>query len=267
MLEMININKTFDAGTTYSKKVIDDLNLKVNDEDFICIIGANGSGKSTLFSLIAGSILSDSGKIILDGKNITMDAEYKRAHYIGRLFQDPMLGTAPDLTVYENLMLAAKQGSWLSIPDKSDRRYLQERLRELDMGLEDRMNTPVRLLSGGQRQALTLIMATINPPKILLLDEHTAALDPESADKVIDLTEKIVAENKITCLMITHNMQQALQLGNRTIMLNSGKIVYEAEGEERKKLTVSDLISKFKNAVGKDLDNDEMLLNINELQS
>ena len=155
-----------------------------------------------------------------------VDAEYKRAHYIGRLFQDPMLGTAPDLTVYENLMLAAKQGSWLSIPDKNDKAYLKERLKELDMGLEDRMNAPVRLLSGGQRQALTLIMATINPPKILLLDEHTAALDPESADKVIALTEKIVSENRITCLMITHNMNQALQTGNRTIMLNNGRIVF-----------------------------------------
>ena len=260
MLELINISKTFDPNTTYSKTVIDGLGLKINDGDFICVIGANGSGKSTLFSLIAGSILSDSGKIILDGKNITMDAEYKRAHYIGRLFQDPMLGTAPDLTVYENLMLAAKQGSWLSIPDRSDRQYLKERLKELNMGLEDRMNTPVRLLSGGQRQALTLIMATINPPKILLLDEHTAALDPESADKVIALTEKIVRENNITCLMITHNMNQALHIGNRTIMLNDGKVVYETEGEERKKLTVSDLISKFKSAVGKDLDDDEILL-------
>lgn len=260
MLELINISKTFDPNTTYAKTIINGLNLKVNDEDFICVIGANGSGKSTLFSLIAGSILSDSGKIILDGKNITMDAEYKRAHYIGRLFQDPMLGTAPDLTVYENLMLAAKQGSWLSIPSRSEKQYLKQRLSELDMGLEDRMNTPVRLLSGGQRQALTLIMATINPPKILLLDEHTAALDPESADKVIALTEKIVSQNRITCLMITHNMNQALQLGNRTIMLNDGKIVYESEGEERKKLTVNDLISRFRSAVGKDLDDDEILL-------
>ena len=259
MLELINISKTFDPNTTYSRKAIDGLNLKVNDEDFICIIGANGSGKSTLFSLIAGSILSDSGKIILDGKNITMDAEYKRAHYIGRLFQDPMLGSAPDLTVYENLMLAAKQGSWLSIPNRNDKQYLKDRLAKLDMGLEDRMNTPVRLLSGGQRQALTLIMATINPPKILLLDEHTAALDPESAEKVIDLTERIVSENRITCLMITHNMNQALRLGNRTIMLNEGKIVYETQGEERKKLTVNDLVYKFKDAVGKDLD-DEILL-------
>ena len=260
MLELINITKTFDPHTTYAKTVINSLDLKVNDGDFICIIGANGSGKSTLFSLIAGSILSDSGKIILDGRNITMDAEYKRAHYIGRLFQDPMLGTAPDLTVYENLMLAAKQGSWLSIPDKNDKAYLKERLKELDMGLEERMNTPVRLLSGGQRQALTLIMATINPPKILLLDEHTAALDPESADKVITLTEKIVSENRITCLMITHNMNQALQTGNRTIMLNNGRIVYDTAGEERKKLTVSDLVGKFRSAVGKELDDDEILL-------
>ena len=215
MLELINVSKTFNPDTSYSQKVIDGLSLKVDQGEFVCLIGANGSGKSTLFSLIAGSIFSDEGQIFIDGKNVTMDEEYIRANYIGRLFQDPMLGSAPDLSVYENLMLAAKQDGWLSIPKHKDKLYLQEKLKELDMGLEDRMNTPVRLLSGGQRQALTLIMATINPPKLLLLDEHTAALDPESAKKVIDLTEKIVNENHITCLMITHNMEQALRIGNR----------------------------------------------------
>lgn len=260
MLELINVSKTFDVNTSYSNRAIDNFNLKVNDKDFICIIGANGAGKSTLFNLIAGTYLSDSGKIVLDGKDITLVPEYKRAHYIGRLFQDPMLGTAPDLTVYENLMLAAKQGSWLSIPKRSDVDYLKERLAELDMGLENRMNTPVRLLSGGQRQALSLIMATINPPRILLLDEHTAALDPQSGKKVLELTQSIVNNNNLMCLMITHNMNQALQLGNRTIMLNKGKVVYETGDEERKTLSVNDLIVKFKEAVGNNL-NDEIMLN------
>ena len=260
MLELINVSKTFDVNTSYCNRAIDNFNLKVNDKDFICIIGANGAGKSTLFNLIAGTYLSDSGKIVLDGKDITLVPEYKRAHYIGRLFQDPMLGTAPDLTVYENLMLAAKQGSWLSIPKRSDVDYLKERLAKLDMGLENRMNTPVRLLSGGQRQALSLIMATINPPRILLLDEHTAALDPQSGKKVLELTQNIVSNNNLMCLMITHNMNQALQLGNRTIMLNKGKVVYETGGEERKTLSVNDLIVKFKEAVGNNL-NDEIMLN------
>lgn len=259
MLELKNLVKTFNANTAYSTEAIRDLSLTVNDEDFVCIIGANGSGKSTLFSLIAGSIISDSGRIVLDGRNITLEPEHIRAHYIGRLFQDPMLGSAPDLTVYENLMLAAKQGRWLEVPNKKDKEYLKERLKELDMGLEERLNTPVRLLSGGQRQALTLIMATINPPKILLLDEHTAALDPESAEKVLKITKDIVEKNKISCLMITHNMNQALQFGNRTLMLNAGKIVYDVSGEERKKLTVEDLISSFRKAVGDNL-NDEILL-------
>ena len=259
MLEMINVSKTFNPDTSYAQKAIDNLSLKVDDGEFICLIGANGSGKSTLFSLIAGSIFSDEGKIFIDGKNVTMDEEYERASYIGRLFQDPMLGSAPDLSVYENLMLAAKQGGWLSIPNKKEKENLREKLKELDMGLEDRMNTPVRLLSGGQRQALTLIMATINPPKLLLLDEHTAALDPESGKKVIELTEKIVSENHITCLMITHNMEQALRLGNRTLMLAEGKIIDDVSGEEREKLEVADLVKKFKDTVGKDLD-DEILL-------
>ena len=259
MLELHNVSKTFNPDTSYSQKVIDDLSLKVDEGEFVCLIGANGSGKSTLFSLIAGSIFSDEGQIFIDGRNVTMDEEYIRASYIGRLFQDPMLGSAPDLSVYENLMLAAKQGGWLSIPNRQEKQYLKEKLQELDMGLEDRMNTPIRLLSGGQRQALTLIMATINPPKLLLLDEHTAALDPESGKKVIELTEKIVNENHITCLMITHNMEQALRLGNRTLMLSDGRIIYDVSGEERDRLEVPDLVRKFKDSVGRDLD-DKILL-------
>ena len=246
MLKINNVTKIFNPDTTYSQIAIDNLTLTVNDKDFICIIGSNGSGKSTLFSLIAGSILPDSGTIILDDKDITYEKEHIRANYIGRLFQDPMLGTAPDLTVYENLMLAAKQGSWLSIPNNNDKQYLKERLAELDMGLQDRLNIPVRLLSGGQRQALSLIMATINPPKILLLDEHTAALDPKSADKVIEITKDIVNKYNITCLMITHNMKQVLQIGNRTLMLNQGKIIYDIKGKERSSLQVDDLIKTFK---------------------
>ena len=252
MLKLNNIYKVFNPDTTYQQKVIDDLSLMVDDKDFICIIGANGSGKSTLFSLIAGSILPDSGTIILDDKDITHEKEHIRANYIGRLFQDPMLGTAPDLTVYENLMLAAKQGSWLSIPSTSDKQFLKDRLKELDMGLQDRLNTPVRLLSGGQRQALSLIMATINPPKILLLDEHTAALDPKSAEKVIEITKNIVDRYGITCLMITHNMKQALELGNRTLMLNQGQIIYDVIGEERSSLKIDDLINKFKETANAD---------------
>lgn len=259
MLELVNLNKTFDPDTTFSNKAIDDLSLTVNDNDFITIIGSNGSGKSTLFSLIAGSILADSGKILLDNEDITFVKEHVRANYIGRLFQDPMLGTAPDLSVYENLMLAAKQGKWLSIPDRQDRNYLQERLKELDMGLEDRMNSPVKVLSGGQRQALSLIMAIINPPKLLLLDEHTAALDPQSAEKVIRITDDIVNKYRITCLMITHNMNQALHSGNRTLMFNKGRIVCDISAEERDAMTVDDLISRFRSVSGNDLD-DRLLL-------
>ena len=260
MQELIRLDKTYDDGTSFASRAIDDLSLKVDDSQFVCIVGSNGSGKSTLFSLIAGSIMPDSGKIILDGEDITFRKEHERASYIGRLFQDPMLGTAPDLTVCENLMLAAKQGHWLSIPGKKDRQYLRMKLAQLDMGLEDRMDTPVRLLSGGQRQALTLIMATINPPKLLLLDEHTAALDPNSADKVLEITKKIVEENRITCLMITHNMNQALKIGDRTLMLDKGKIIYDISEDERRNLGVDDLIKKFRKLSGNDLD-DETLLN------
>lgn len=260
MLNLINISKTFDANTNYRNTVIKDLNLKVNDGDFICIIGSNGSGKSTLFNLIAGSIYSDEGKIILDDENITMKPEHVRAHYIGRLFQDPLLGTAPDLTVYENIMLAAKNGTWLSVPNKKDKQLIKEKIKELNMGLEDRLNTPVRLLSGGQRQALTLIMATINPPKILLLDEHTAALDPQSANQVMELTKKIIEENKITCLMITHNMQSAIDYGNRLLMMHRGNIILDLNKQEKEKLTIDELRVLFKKNSNSELNNDYMLL-------
>ena len=213
-----------------------------------------------MFNAIAGTYLTDEGTITLDGKDITSMPEHKRARLIGRLFQDPMKGSAPGMTIEENLALAAGRGGWLSVLSKKDKKLFREKLSLLDMGLEDRMNQQVGLLSGGQRQALTLMMATINPPKILLLDEHTAALDPGTAEKVLNLTTKIVDENKITCLMITHNMQSALELGNRTIMMDSGRVIFDAANEERDGLTVNDLLEKFKSSVGQNLDNDRMLL-------
>lgn len=260
MLTLSHVSKTFNPGTVNAKTALSDLSLHVNKGDFITIIGANGAGKSTLFNAVAGSFLTDSGNIILDGKDITLMPEHKRAKSIGRLFQDPMRGSAPGMSIEENMSLAAGHGSWLSSISRKDKALFRERLALLGMGLEDRMKQPVGLLSGGQRQALTLMMATFNPPKLLLLDEHTAALDPGTAEKVLDLTKKIVDENNLTCLMITHNMQSALDLGNRTFMMNNGNIVYDVEGDERKKLHVSDLLQKFKESVGKELDNDRMLL-------
>lgn len=260
MLEISHISKTFNAGTVNAKKAIDDLSLSVKKGDFITVIGANGAGKSTLFNATAGSFITDSGTITLDGENITLTPEHKRAKNIGRLFQDPMRGTAPGMTIEENLALAAGHGGWMSRVSKSDKKLFRDKLALLEMGLEDRMSQPVGLLSGGQRQALTLMMATFNPPKLLLLDEHTAALDPATAQKVLELTQNIVGENGLTCLMITHNMQSALELGNRTIMMHGGGIIFDAEGEQRQNLTVSDLLDKFKENAGKDLDNDRMLL-------
>lgn len=204
--------------------------------------------------------MTDSGRISLDGKDITLMPEFKRARQIGRLFQDPMRGSAPGMSIEENLSLAAGHGGWMSSISKKDKANFREKLALLGMGLEDRMKQPVGLLSGGQRQALTLMMATFNPPKVLLLDEHTAALDPGTAEKVLAITKQIVEENGLTCLMITHNMQSALDLGNRTIMMNSGNIVYDVSGDDRKNLTVNDLLLKFKESVGKELDNDRMLL-------
>ncbi len=260
MLELIGISKTFNPGTLNQKVAIKDLSLKINDGDFITIIGSNGAGKSTLFNAIAGSFVTDSGRIVLDGKDITMLSDHKRARYIGRLFQDPMLGSAPGMSIEENLTLAAGKGGWFSRITKAERKAFKEKLSLLEMGLEDRLEQPVGLLSGGQRQALTLLMATYNPPKVLLLDEHTAALDPATADKVIELTKRIVEENHLTCLMITHNMHQALDLGNRLIMMDGGNIIFDAADEEKKALTTEDLLRKFRENAGKNLDNDRMLL-------
>lgn len=260
MLKLTNISKTFNPGTVNEKTAIHDLSLHVAPGDFITIIGANGAGKSTLFNAIAGSFYTDSGTILLDGRDVTFLPEHKRARQIGRLFQDPMRGSAPGMTIEENLALAAGGGGWLSHVSKAEKERFRDRLALLDMGLEDRMKQPVGLLSGGQRQALTLLMATMVPPKLLLLDEHTAALDPGTAEKVLALTTEIVQDGHLTCLMITHNMQSALELGNRTLMMDSGNIIYDVAGEERKKLTIDDLLQKFKAGVGKALDNDRMLL-------
>ena len=260
MLKISHITKTFGLGTTDAKKALDDLSLDVRRGDFITIIGANGAGKSTLLGAIAGSFITDSGELVLDGEDMTLLPEYRRARKIGRMFQDPMRGSAPDMTIEENLALAAGRGSWLSPVSRADRRFFRERVAMLEMGLEDRMNQPVGLLSGGQRQALTLMMATLNTPKLLLLDEHTAALDPATAEKVLGLTRRIVAENGLTCLMVTHNMQSALELGNRTVMMNAGKIVMDVSGEERARLGVPDLLRRFRESSGKELHNDRMLL-------
>ena len=260
MLKISHITKTFGLGTTDAKKALDELSLDVRRGDFITIIGANGAGKSTLLGAIAGSFITDSGELVLDGEDMTLLPEYRRARKIGRLFQDPMRGSAPDMTIEENLALAAGRGGWLSPVSRADRRFFRERVAMLEMGLEDRMNQPVGLLSGGQRQALTLMMATLNTPKLLLLDEHTAALDPATAEKVLGLTKRIVAENGLTCLMVTHNMQSALEVGNRTVMMNAGKIVMDVSGEERARLGVPDLLRRFRESSGKELHNDRMLL-------
>ena len=260
MLKINQISITFNPGTVNAKKALDNVSLHVEKGDFISIIGANGAGKSTLFNAIGGNFYTDEGSICLDGKDITLMPEHKRARMIGRLFQDPMLGTAPDISIMENMALAAGKGGWLSILSAKEKNDFRDRVAVLNMGLEDRMSQPVRLLSGGQRQALTLLMATYHPPKLLLLDEHTAALDPATAEKVLEITRDVVAQNHLTCLMITHNMQNALDLGNRTLMMNQGKIIYDVKDEERAGLKVSDLLEKFRTKVGEELDNDRMLL-------
>ncbi len=260
MLTLKNVSKTFNPGTVNEKTALTGVDLHLEPGDFVSIIGANGAGKSTLFNAIAGSFYPDTGSITLDGQDITFQPEFRRARTIGRLFQDPMRGSAPGMTIEENLALAAGGGGWLSHVSKAEKAAFRERLALLDMGLEDRMRQPVGLLSGGQRQALTLLMATMVPPKLLLLDEHTAALDPGTAEKVLALTESIVRDNKLTCMMITHNMSSALELGNRTLMMDSGRIILDLKGEARQGLTVADLLRMFKENVGKALDNDRMLL-------
>lgn len=264
MLTINRISKTFNPGTINEKKAVEDLSLHLPTGDFVTIIGGNGAGKSTLFNAIAGVFYVDAGQILLDEQEITFYPEYKRSHQIGRLFQDPLRGTAPGMTIEENLALAylrtAKKRNPFSTITKKDRDYFVQRLEELGLGLESRLKQPVGLLSGGQRQALTLLMATLATPKLLLLDEHTAALDPATAEKVLTLTKKIIDENKITCMMVTHNISSALTLGNRTIMMNEGNIVLDITGQTRKEMTVEKLLAQFEVQAKTKLDNDRILL-------
>ena len=260
MLTLSHICKTFYPGTVNEKRVLTDLNLQLASGDFVTIIGSNGAGKSTMFGAICGDFLVDGGSILLDGEDITFQPAHLRARHIGRLFQDPMRGSAPGMTIEENLALAAGGTGPFSRISRKDRDQFRQRLALLGMGLEDRMRQPVGLLSGGQRQALTLLMATMNPPKLLLLDEHTAALDPATAEKVLQLTKEIVREHRITTMMVTHNMQNALELGNRTLMMDGGSIVLDVAGEQRSALTVAELLERFRAGAGKALDNDRILL-------
>lgn len=264
MLNINNISLTFNAGTVNEKKALDQLSLHLDAGEFVTIVGSNGAGKSTLFGAIAGNHITDEGTIELDGQDITFMKEYHRSQMIGHLFQDPMKGTAPNMTIEENLAIAYLRQSrarfaFFSRIKKSEREMFREMLSQLGMGLEDRMKNPVGLLSGGQRQALTLLMATMVTPKLLLLDEHTAALDPGTAEKVLEITKTVVEQRNITCLMITHNMSQALELGSRTLMMDSGHIVLDVSGEERKNMTVNDLLERFSVSAGKKLDNDRIL--------
>lgn len=264
MLKLTNISKTFNAGTVNEKKALDNICLELPAGDFVTIVGSNGAGKSTMFGAIAGTFYADEGTVELDGQDITFAPEHQRSHSIGHLFQDPMKGTAPNMTIEENLAIAYLRQSrsrfaFFSRISKAEREMFREMLAQLDMGLEDRMKNPVGLLSGGQRQALTLLMATMVTPKLLLLDEHTAALDPGTAEKVLEITRKVVSERQITCLMVTHNMNQALTMGNRTLMMDSGRIVLDVSGEERQHMTVDDLLERFSVSAGKALDNDRIL--------
>ena len=264
MLEVSHISKTFNAGTVNEKRALSDLSLRLADGEFATIVGSNGAGKSTLFNAIAGVIYVDTGTITLDGRDITFLPSHKRSRRIGHLFQDPLKGTAPHMTIEENLAVA-----YLRSPEKHkpfrrvsrrDRDFFRDALVQLDMGLEDRMNTPVGLLSGGQRQALTLLMASLQTPKLLLLDEHTAALDPGTAKKVLELSDKIISDNKLTALMITHNMTDAIRHGNRLIMMDRGKIVLDISGEEKSRLTKADLLERFAEKAGVQEETDSVLL-------
>ena len=263
MLELQSISKTFHPGTIHAKKALQNLSLSLNDGDFVTVIGGNGAGKSTMLNMIAGVYPVDCGSIVIDGQNVTKLPEYNRAKFIGRVFQDPMTGTAADMQIAENLAIAARRGKGRTLRSgvsKKEKAQYAEMLKELDLGLDTRLTSKVGLLSGGQRQAVTLLMATLKKPKVLLLDEHTAALDPKTAKKVLDLTEKIVARDHLTTIMITHNMKDAIAIGNRLIMMNEGKIIYDVSGEEKKQLTTKDLLDKFKITSGEEFDNDRVLL-------
>lgn len=264
MLLLENVEKTFNRGTINEKKALNGLNLSMKDGDFVTVIGGNGAGKSTMLNMIAGVYPIDKGKVILNGENISRWSEHKRARFLGRVFQDPMTGTAADMEIQENLALAYRRGKrrgmrWAITKDEKEK--YRESLKVLGLGLENRMTSKVGLLSGGQRQALTLLMATVRQPDLLLLDEHTAALDPKTAAKVLEITEQIVAENHLTTIMITHNMKDAIRMGNRLVMMHDGRIIYDVSGEEKKNLKVSQLLEKFEQAAGEEFANDRMMLN------
>ena len=263
MLKVENVYKTFNAGTVNEKVALRGLNLELKEGDFVTVIGGNGAGKSTMLNAITGVFGVDKGKIVIDGVDVTHLPEYKRAQYIGRVFQDPMMGTAATMQIEENLALAARRGKVRNLRvgiTNAEREEYREQLKILDLGLEDRMTSKVGLLSGGQRQALTLLMATLRKPKLLLLDEHTAALDPKTAAKVLEATEKIVRKDNLTTLMITHNMRDAIAHGNRLVMMYDGHVVVDVSGEEKKKLTVEQLLNLFSQASGSDEADDKLLL-------
>ena len=263
MLEIKNVSKTFNPGTVNAKLALDGLYLKLEDGDFVTVIGGNGAGKSTMLNAVAGVWKPDEGSIIIDGEDITDMPEYKRAKFLGRVFQDPMLGTAADMQIMENLALAARCGKKRGLAPgirSAERAEYKKLLATLGLGLENRMTSKVGLLSGGQRQALTLLMASLNSPKVLLLDEHTAALDPKTAEKVLELTDKIISEGKLTAIMITHNMKDAIKHGNRLVMMNAGKIILDVKGEEKKNLTVEMLLEQFSTASGTEFAGDRALL-------
>lgn len=263
MLEVKNIYKTFNPGTITEKKALNGVNLVLEDGDFVTVIGSNGAGKSTLLNAIAGVWPIDSGSILIDGIDVSAMPVYERAKYIGRVFQDPMMGTAADMWIEENLALAARRGKHRTLRPgitNKERVEYRELLKSLDLGLEDRLSAKVGLLSGGQRQALTLLMATLQKPNLLLLDEHTAALDPKTASKVLETTERIISKEGLTAFMVTHNMKDALRYGNRLIMMSEGRIVVDIKGEEKKNTTVADLMKLFQLATNEEMDNDQVLL-------
>lgn len=263
LLEIQDIHKTFNPGTINEKVALNGVNLNLNPGDFVTIIGGNGAGKSTTLNAIAGVWTVDQGKIIIDGVDITGLSEHKRAKYLGRVFQDPMTGTAATMSIEENMAIAARRGERRGLGwgiTKKEREQYKEALRELDLGLEERLSSKVGLLSGGQRQAITLLMASLKKPKLLLLDEHTAALDPKTAAKVLAISDKIIQEHQLTAMMVTHNMKDAIAHGNRLIMMHEGKIIYDVSGEEKKKLHVSDLLAKFEEVSGGEFANDRMIL-------
>jgi len=263
MLKITGLKKTFNKGTVNAKTALNGLNLELKDGDFVTVIGGNGAGKSTLLNAIAGVWKPDAGKIEIDGVDVTNMPEHKRAKFLGRVFQDPMKGTAPDMEIAENLAIASRRGirrRFVRGVKKQDRESYKSLLSSLELGLENRLTTKVGLLSGGQRQAVTLLMATMNKPKLLLLDEHTAALDPKTAAKVLELTDQIVKKNNLTTVMITHNMKDAIQHGNRLIMMHEGRIIIDVSGEEKKKLTVEQLLNLFNQASGGGIVNDRMVL-------